>query len=65
MISNFNNHCNPDPDQMWNYLIKRIFELEDCLITSFTQDYELVCRGEWGTLDVWVRWTALNIFAMP
>ena len=22
-------------------------------------------RGERGTLDVWVRWTALNIFAMP
>ena len=23
------------------------------------------CRGEWGRLDLWVRWTALNIFAMP
>ena len=22
-------------------------------------------RGERGTLDLWVRWTALNIFAMP
>ena len=22
-------------------------------------------RGERGTLDVWVRWTTLNIFAMP
>ena len=23
------------------------------------------CRGERGTLDVWVRWAALNIFFMP
>ena len=24
-----------------------------------------ICRGERGMLDMWVRWTTLNIFVMP
>ena len=76
--SNFNKHVFllSDLDKMlcrrekWEWLANQTgWRTLKCpkilLLKLYSMSFWTLSTGERGTLDLWVRWTALNIFAMP